>query len=116
MMSTHIRGALFGRLSYDGIPYLYGRTMSQLITDIWPTQPQVREPAIIAPAARVNSSASIDHVEPPVVACPAWKRIMDVLGASLGLIVLSPLLLLIAALIKCASRGPVLFRQQRYGL
>lgn len=43
------------------------------------------------------------------------KRLLDVSGALLGLILLSPLLLLIAALIKLDSPGPVLFRQERMG-
>src|ERR1051325_9782487 len=44
------------------------------------------------------------------------KRIIDVVGAVLGLVVLMPLLLLIAVVIKLTSPGPVLFTQQRYGL
>ena len=43
------------------------------------------------------------------------KRIMDVVGSALALIVLSPLFLLLALAIKCTSRGPVLFRQERLG-
>jgi exopolysaccharide biosynthesis polyprenyl glycosylphosphotransferase len=43
------------------------------------------------------------------------KRGFDLLGASLGLLVLSPLLLLIAVAIKLDSRGPVFFRQLRVG-
>jgi lipopolysaccharide/colanic/teichoic acid biosynthesis glycosyltransferase len=41
---------------------------------------------------------------------------MDILGALTGLFVLSPLLLAVAGYIKCVSRGPVFFRQRRYGL
>jgi len=47
---------------------------------------------------------------------PAWKRVVDVAGASLGLVAISPLLLATAAAIKFTSKGPVLFRQQRAGL
>jgi lipopolysaccharide/colanic/teichoic acid biosynthesis glycosyltransferase len=47
---------------------------------------------------------------------PVWKRLLDFLGAGFGLLLLSPLLLLTAALIKLTSRGPVLFKQQRTGL
>jgi lipopolysaccharide/colanic/teichoic acid biosynthesis glycosyltransferase len=47
--------------------------------------------------------------------CPWWKRTIDVAGASVGAIVLSPLYLTAAILIKCVSRGPVFFRQQRIG-
>jgi putative colanic acid biosynthesis UDP-glucose lipid carrier transferase len=44
------------------------------------------------------------------------KRLMDVALASLGVVLLSPLLLGIAWAVKRSSPGPVLFRQRRYGL
>jgi lipopolysaccharide/colanic/teichoic acid biosynthesis glycosyltransferase len=44
-----------------------------------------------------------------------FKRFFDVLGSFAGLILLSPLLLLTAAIIKLDSPGPVLFRQKRLG-
>ena len=43
------------------------------------------------------------------------KRAFDLLGASLGLLATSPLLLAIAVAIKLDSRGPVFFRQLRVG-
>ena len=44
------------------------------------------------------------------------KRILDTLLALLALAVLSPLLLVLAAVIKATSPGPVFFRQQRVGV
>jgi hypothetical protein len=44
------------------------------------------------------------------------KRIFDLVFSSLFLLLLSPLLLLLAALVKLASPGPVLFKQERVGL
>jgi Undecaprenyl-phosphate glucose phosphotransferase len=44
------------------------------------------------------------------------KRAMDMILSLLGLVVLSPLMLLIAALVKLTSPGPVFFRQERCGL
>lgn len=41
---------------------------------------------------------------------------IDYLGAGIGVIVLSPLLLLIAVLIKLTSKGPVVFSQPRVGV
>ncbi|NLF24842.1 MAG: undecaprenyl-phosphate glucose phosphotransferase [Deltaproteobacteria bacterium] len=41
------------------------------------------------------------------------KRVVDVVLASLALIVCAPLMLIIALLIKLTSRGPVLYRQER---
>ena len=46
---------------------------------------------------------------------PAWKRALDVTGALVGLILLSPLFLLLAVLIKTVSPGPAFFRQERIG-
>lgn len=46
---------------------------------------------------------------------PVWKRTMDIFGSLFGLIVLSPVLLLIALFIKVVSPGPVFFKQDRVG-
>jgi lipopolysaccharide/colanic/teichoic acid biosynthesis glycosyltransferase len=43
------------------------------------------------------------------------KRTVDVVGATLGLLLLSPLLALVALAVKLDSRGPLLFRQSRIG-
>jgi exopolysaccharide biosynthesis polyprenyl glycosylphosphotransferase len=45
----------------------------------------------------------------------ALKRAMDIAAATAGLVVLSPLLLVITVAIKLTSPGPVLFRQPRVG-
>jgi Undecaprenyl-phosphate glucose phosphotransferase len=54
------------------------------------------------------------------VALRGWKlsvkRAIDLLGSAAGLVVLSPLLLLVAILIKLDSSGPVFFVQERMGL
>ncbi len=47
---------------------------------------------------------------------PLWKRLSDVVGASLALLLLAPLLALVAVAIKATSPGPALFRQRRLGL
>ena len=44
------------------------------------------------------------------------KRLVDLCGASIGLLLLSPLLVFIAIAIKISSKGPVLFCQRRHGL
>ena len=43
------------------------------------------------------------------------KRIIDILLSSIGLIVLSPVFLVIALLIKKESNGPVFFKHKRIG-
>jgi len=52
---------------------------------------------------------------------PRWcyalaKRGLDLVVAGLGLVALSPLLGVLALLVKASSRGPVFFRQSRAGL
>jgi exopolysaccharide biosynthesis polyprenyl glycosylphosphotransferase len=46
----------------------------------------------------------------------AIKRGIDIVGAAVGLVVLSPLLLVTAAAIKLTSPGPIVFAQERCGL
>lgn len=46
---------------------------------------------------------------------PAGKRIVDIIGALLAFAVLSPVLSLIAIMIKIVSPGPVFFKQARIG-
>jgi len=41
------------------------------------------------------------------------KRLFDIVSSGLGIIILSPLLLLIALLIKLTSPGPVIYKQRR---
>lgn len=43
------------------------------------------------------------------------KRIFDIIASGLGLIILSPLFLILAIWIKCDSKGPVFYRQVRVG-
>jgi exopolysaccharide biosynthesis polyprenyl glycosylphosphotransferase len=44
------------------------------------------------------------------------KAVLDRVGAALGLILCAPVFLLVAAVTRLTSRGPVFFRQQRAGL
>ena len=44
------------------------------------------------------------------------KRIVDIVGSIIGIVVTSPILLIVAILIKCTSKGPIIFKQERIGL
>ena len=44
------------------------------------------------------------------------KRAMDIVGSLFGIIIMSPIMLLSAILVKCSSPGPVIFKQERVGL
>lgn len=43
------------------------------------------------------------------------KRFIDILGSIFGIIVFSPVLIIVAISIKLTSKGPVLFKQERLG-
>ena len=61
------------------------------------------------PVVRINDS--------PVMGWGAFaKRSTDALLSAAALVILSPLLLLIAALVKLTSPGPILYAQERMGL
>ncbi len=46
---------------------------------------------------------------------PTWKRVLDVSCITVALPLIAPVMGLVALLIKCVSKGPVLFRQERVG-
>lgn len=75
----------------------------QLVTVRGPMISLVGEPLINISSARIRPSTA------------NLKRIMDIVGSTLALIVLSPLLLVLAVAVKIDSRGPVLYRQERIG-
>jgi Undecaprenyl-phosphate glucose phosphotransferase len=68
------------------------------------------------PSFRLRSSLSIEIQRGPLSRSEQFlKRSVDIVGASLGLIALSPLMVLSALAIRADSTGPVLFRQRRNG-
>lgn len=44
------------------------------------------------------------------------KRILDIILSLIGLIIISPLLIIVAIAIKLESKGPIIFKQDRLGL
>ena len=44
------------------------------------------------------------------------KRIVDIIGSLVGIILFSPIMLIVAVLIKLSDKGPVIFAQERVGL
>ncbi|MCI2253112.1 sugar transferase [Domibacillus sp. PGB-M46] len=43
------------------------------------------------------------------------KRLIDLVGSLIGIVIISPILIIIAVAIKITSKGPVLFTQERIG-
>ena len=64
----------------------------------------------------IGSVPLLDIIDKPIT---DWdvviKRVFDLAGAALALVALAPVMALVALAIKLDSRGPVLFRQKRYG-
>lgn len=67
----------------------------------------------------VDTIAGIPVVEIRKTPLEGWKRIIkrlvDICGSAIGLVVLSPLFLIVAAVVKMDSRGPVFARLERVG-
>jgi exopolysaccharide biosynthesis polyprenyl glycosylphosphotransferase len=80
----------------------------------------------VAPVERLLSTGSLESVDgigvyslangPDRAVSLAFKRLVDVVGAALLIVALSPLLATLAAVVKLDSEGPVFFRQKRVGL
>ncbi len=65
----------------------------------------------------VNGIPVISVFETPLTGINAvHKRVFDVLASSLILCVIAPLMIGIALLLKATSKGPVIFKQRRYGV
>ena len=70
--------------------------------------------------SRWNSIGGLPAVsvfESPLYGVDGWiKRVFDLATATVGLVMISPVMFVCAALVKLSSPGPVFFRQKRYGL
>ena len=67
-------------------------------------------------ADAVDRVRPIEELDPHVLfRIPLWKRAIDIAGSLVAILLLSPLLLFVALLIKIVSPGPILFRQTRVG-
>lgn len=72
---------------------------------------------IQANISSINGIPLIAVCETPFVGADGIvKRISDVVLSLLILMMLSPILVIIAVAVKLTSRGPILFKQRRYGL
>ena len=79
--------------------------------------PNSRFPNSLAPRVSIiGGRPSFCAIEEPIFGWNLWiKRAEDIVVASAGLLLLSPLFAIVAALIKLESPGPVFFRQIRTG-
>ena len=73
--------------------------------------PRTRPPA----RAGVRFGATVLHDEPCAVGRPFWKFGLDIAGALTALVLLSPVFVITAMVVRLVSPGPVIFKQQRVG-
>ena len=69
--------------------------------------------------ARANAVPAVPVHPLDVLRCdplPRWKRVVDVVGAVVALILASPIMLIAAVLVRLSSPGVVILRQRRAGL
>jgi undecaprenyl-phosphate galactose phosphotransferase/putative colanic acid biosynthesis UDP-glucose lipid carrier transferase len=72
--------------------------------------------SIFSRASQLGRNYTVELQRPPLYPSElALKRALDLILASALLIALAPLLLVVAALIRLESRGPVIFSQRRKG-
>ena len=76
---------------------------------------QAPDPAV-RPRRPLFAVAAAIHVRQRSYPARVAKRTIDLAGSLLGLLLLTPLFVLVAVLVKLTSRGPVFFAQDRCGL
>ena len=75
-----------------------------------------RPPAMPEVATGFGPIGLLESIAPGDSVRSSAKRVMDLVGSACGLILLVPVLLAVALLVKLETRGPILFRQRRMGL
>lgn len=89
--------------------------------EIWETAPSkvlANPPHYPPEGARADHAlrgAALPAICRPIDSMPYWKRLTDLVGAGLGLVLLAPVFVVLAILIKRDSKGPALFVQWREG-
>ena len=101
------------QLSYEYAHHTDDRQLSQTYFKMsWPSSNSLTEAAVIEES---QSFSDIQERATQIQWQLIIKRIIDFIGAAIGLFIFSPVLLLTALAIKITSPGPVLFRQERLG-
>lgn len=79
--------------------------------------PGIAEVAGPRVAIRPVAGLPLLHLERPELrgVRALWKNVIDRVGAALAVLVLAPVLLVLAVLVRRSGPGPVLFRQERVG-
>ncbi|ALN14219.1 sugar transferase [Acidipropionibacterium acidipropionici] len=107
-------------IATEGLPSSYLRTLAWNLEDT-PTSlvvtPRVLD--IVGPRLHYADAPGVSLIHVDIPRFSGWKfaikRVFDIVVSVLALIVLSPVFLVTAILIKKEDRGPVIFRQERVG-
>jgi lipopolysaccharide/colanic/teichoic acid biosynthesis glycosyltransferase len=105
-MLARVNGVLYNSLSFDDFNQI---TISHYVfPEEWDCDIQQRpsNPALYPDLEKLANRNKLYLVT---------KRLTDIVGSALGLLIAAPLFLAIALMIKLTSKGPVFFRQQRIG-
>jgi exopolysaccharide biosynthesis polyprenyl glycosylphosphotransferase len=102
-LDGHILRRLGWRLEREDIDMIVANSLIDVAGSRTTVRPVDGLPMLHVEHARLSGAAR------------AFKSVFDRVGAGLGLIVLAPVLFAIAAAVKCDSKGPVVFRQNRVG-
>lgn len=86
--------------------------IEEYCNQLMPKANLISQSKIINKKEHRRHARGIDYKEEAI---PAGKRAFDILVASLALILVAPLLVIIAVLIKLESRGPVIYKSKRAG-
>lgn len=109
---------------YIALPLMAEHRISKIITLLGDTTVDVHVvPDILMSSlvhARITHVGNIDTLsifESPYLGTKLWlKRTLDLIVSSCILLLIMPMLIVISVAIKLTSKGPVLFKQHRYGL
>jgi len=105
------------------VPLSAEKRLTQIIQQLWSLPAEIRIAAQnyklefqSRSYSYIGTARFFDVLDKPIADWNAVaKRSFDVIVASLALLCLSPLLVAVAIAIKLDSKGPVFFRQKRYG-
>ena len=118
-------GELVKRYAIDEVFVAYAPTWQQRLADqLAEESPHVAMRVVPTPYESMMRVGSVEHLgdialvrlqTKPGRFTEMTKRMCDVISSALGLLILSPLMLLVTLCIKLTSRGPVIFAQERIG-
>jgi len=95
----------------DGNGHAYGGTYSERVL----SNSYLASYVLYAFARSLNGRADATQKSSARILL-SFKRVLDILLSAIGLTILSPVLMIMAVLIKLDSEGPVFYKQERIGL